>query len=510
MAEYAQKTGASYIDSLTGLFNCGFFQICMDREIMRCQRHGTEFSLALVDVDSFGNFNRQRGFLAGDCLLKEIATAITQNLRQVDLAARYSGDIFALMMIETEPARALSIVHRICEAVISHTKGEATVSAGLAACPRDAVNSLTLLNKAYKALEQAKLRGKNKIYMFEGEIEPKQQDLPTVLIVDDDPRKIKLIEAMLIPHRFQVYKAENGEVALSIVGRTDFDLILLDIMMPVMNGYEVCRQLKSNKSTRMIPVVMVTALDDVKSKVLGIEAGADDFITMPPNQTELIARTKSLIHLKRLNNSLADIENILFSLANTVEAKDGYTQGHVERVSNLAVTLGGRIGLAPNRLEALRLGGALHDIGKIAVPDNILKKPGSLEAEELQIVRTHAERGWEICLPLKKNLGEALDIIRYHHEKLDGTGYPHGLQGEEIPITAQIMAVVDIYDSLITDRPYRKALAMQKAFEILRNMAADKKINPMLVEEMITLATSEKNIIYPRAFELPEVWYPGK
>ncbi len=490
--EYALKTGTTCIDSLTGLLNCGFFQISLDRELLRCQEEGVNLTLALIDIDGFSSFNRTNGSLPGDCLLKEVAEIIEINARQIDIVSRYSGDVYAILMIDTQQPQAFSLIHRIKHSLANHTQGRVTVSAGLASFPKDASDSASLLNKASTALEKAKLKGKNKIYLFEEKTEIEQMEEPAILIVDDDPRKAKLIEAMLLPQQYSVYKAESGEIALSVIKKIEFDLILLDVMMPDMNGYEVCRRLKSNTDTRLIPVVMITTLDDMRSKVLGIEAGADDFISMPPNKAELIARTQSLIQLKRSNDSLADIENILFSLANTVEAKDGYTHGHIERVANLSVSLGSRFDLTPKRLEALRLGGALHDIGKIMIPDNILMKPGKLSAKEFVIMQTHPEKGWEICLPLKKNLGEALDVIRYHHEKLDGSGYPYGLQGEEIPITAQIMAVVDIFDGLTTDRPYREALDRNQAFDILRDMAANHKINLEIVDELIILVNSEK------------------
>lgn len=500
--EYAVKTGTSYIDGLTGLLNCGFFQISLDRELLRCHQEGLKLTLALIDVNDFSTFNRNNGSLAGDCLLKEIANVIGINVRQDDLVARYSGDVYAVLMIDSEQPQSFSITQRIKQAVAHHTRGQATVSIGLASFPMDANDGLALLNKAFNALEKAKLRGKNKIYLFEDKTEEESPDQPVVLIVDDDPLKMKLIEAMLASEKYSVYKAENGDIALSIISKIDFDLIFLDIMMPVMNGYEVCKRLKNNRNTRLIPIIMITALNDTKSKINGIQAGADDFISMPPNQSELIARTRSLIQLKRSNDNLADIEQILFSLANTVEAKDGCTHGHIERVSNIAVNLGRRIGLSSRQLEALRLGGALHDIGKIIIADTILMKPGKLSADEFLAMQAHAERGWEICLPLKKNLGEALEVIRYHHEKLDGSGYPFGLKGDNIPIVAQIMAVVDIYDALVSDRPYRKAMALQQAFAVLRDMVTNGKLNSAIVEEMIALAKSDKKILGASPSEL--------
>ena len=213
--------------------------------------------------------------------------------------------------------------------------------------------------------------------------------------------------------------------------------------------------------------------------------GADDFITKPPNKMELLARTKSLINLKKLNDNLASIEYVLFSLAKTVEAKDEYTQGHVERVSKLAITLGKKMGLSEEEMEALRYGGILHDIGKIGIPGNILNKPGPLSPEEWEVMKNHPVAGYNICLPLKKNLGYALEVIRHHHEKLDGSGYPDGIKDEEISTAARIMAVVDIYDALVTDRPYRNGMPLEKAAEILKQDADNEKLDPLVVDYLL-------------------------
>jgi putative two-component system response regulator len=243
--------------------------------------------------------------------------------------------------------------------------------------------------------------------------------------------------------------------------------------------------LKASEATRLIPVVLLTDLDDRESKIKGIESDADDFITKPPNKMELLARTKSLIKLKRLNDKLASIENVLFSLAKTVEAKDEYTQGHVERVSKLAIALGKKMGLSEREMEALRYGGILHDIGKIGIPGDILNKPGPLNDGEWEVMKNHPVAGYNICLPLKKNLGAALEVIRHHHEKLDGSGYPDGIKNEEISTAARIMAVVDIYDALVTDRPYRKGMPLEKAVEILKQEASNQKLDPAVVKYLI-------------------------
>jgi putative two-component system response regulator len=267
------------------------------------------------------------------------------------------------------------------------------------------------------------------------------------------------------------------------------DLIILDVLMPEMDGIEVCYALKGNEATRMIPIILITALHDMDTKIRGIEAGADDFIPRPVNEVELLARVKSLIRLKKLNNNLTSIENVLFSLANTVEAKDISTQGHIERVSNLAVMLGKKMELPAPKIEALRFGGMLHDIGKLGIPGELLNKPQPLDSEENELMKRHPEIGYKICLPLKKVLGPALDIIRHHHEKLDGSGYPDGLQGNAISLEARIMAVIDMYDALITDRPYRKGLSKERVLEILHQEARDGKVDRDVVKHLTAIVT---------------------
>ena len=487
--QYENEIGAPFTDSLTGLYNNGFFQITLGYELKRFERYGNSFSIALIDVDSFSHFNMSHGPLEGDRLLKEIAELIKKNSREVDLAARYSGNLFAIIVTESNCEQALKVAERIRHDVEKKYNGASTVSIGLACCPDDATTCRMLISKANEALLKAKLQGKNNIHFFEKDINTGTDIPPTILIVDDDSRNLKLIEGMLYSTDCELIKATNGIDALSIVTKTNVDLVLLDIMMPEMDGYEVCRHLKGSEATRLIPVVLVTALDDTEAKIKGIEAGADDFLTKPPNRMELLARTKSLIKLKKLNDNLASIEYVLFSLARTVEAKDEYTQGHVERVSRLATTLGTKMGLSEREMEALRYGGVLHDIGKIAVPGDILNKPGPLSPEEWKVMQNHPVAGYNICLPLKKNLGYALEVIRHHHEKLDGSGYPDGLKDEEISVAARVMAVVDIYDALTTDRPHRKGMSLEKAVEILQQEANDEKLDKVVVGHLIEVVS---------------------
>ena len=489
LKEYETEIGSYYKDSLTGLFNHGFFQLYLDQELKKAKRYNESFTLAFIDVDYFSYYNHTSGSVKGDLLLKKLAETITENLREADLAARYSGDVFAVVMTKSDAQAASIAAERIRKAIESPLLGGTTVSIGLASFPHDGTIKNTLYSKAQKALLQAKKRGKNRVVFFNKKIESDDNSKPNVLIVDDEPRNLRLLEAMLIPIGYDAIKASNGKEALSIIKKVDIDLVLLDIMMPEMNGFEVCQHIKGDNDTRLIPVVMVTALDDKDSKLKAIDAGADDFLTKPPDKAELLARTKSLIKMKRLNKSLTSIEKVIFSLANTVEAKDVYTQGHLERVSNMAVELGKKLSLSVKELDALRLGGVLHDIGKIAVSGKILNKPAPLSTDEWEVMKKHSDVGYKICMALKENLGLALEVIRHHHEKLDGSGYPDGLKGEEIPKIARIMAVVDIYDALVTDRPYRKGMDSQKAISILREEGIQGKLDNEIIEYLVELIT---------------------
>lgn len=357
---------------------------------------------------------------------------------------------------------------------------------GLASHPVNARSSETLIGKAEEALLQAKMKGKNNLHYFEeSALEPHLR--PTILIVDDEPRTIKLMEAYLFHANYEIVKAHNGDEALSIIKNVNVDLVLLDIMMPGTDGYEVCRQLKENETTKLIPVVMVTALNDTKAKVKALAAGADDFVTKPPNRVELVARVKSLLRIKSLNDSLTGFERVLVSLTNVIEKKEKSLEGHVQRVAGMAVVIGRNMGLSESEIEVLRLGAILHDIGRLGVPSDILDKPSTLSEEEWETIKSHPDVGYRIILPLAKNIGPALDIIRHHHERLDGSGYPDGLNAEELSTSSQIMTVVDMYDSITTDQPYRKAKSKEEAVTILRQEVEEGKLDKQIVEKLFDI-----------------------
>jgi len=291
-----------------------------------------------------------------------------------------------------------------------------------------------------------------------------------ILIVDDESASRTALEMLLRREGYEVHNASDGSCALAECSSFRPDLVLLDVLMPGINGFEVCRRIKATPETRLTPVVLITGLSDAEDRIQGINAGADDFLSKPIDVNELLARTRSLIRIKQYTDDLENAESVLFSLALSIEARDPYTRGHCERLSKMSVRLGERLGISEDYIKALRRGGIVHDIGKIVVPDAILLKPARLSEEEMDVMRKHPVVGERICAPLRI-FRLVLPIIRHHHERYDGSGYPDHLRGSEIPLTARIMQLTDVYDALTTDRPYRKADPRDVALGIMDDEA---------------------------------------
>src|SRR5437868_382877 len=287
-----------------------------------------------------------------------------------------------------------------------------------------------------------------------------------VLVVDDDSVNVKLVTDFLTKQGLNVIAASDGHGALREFARSLPDLVLLDVQMPGIDGFEVCRRLKRNAQSRLVPVIIMTRLSATADRIEGVEAGADDFLTKPISPHELLARVTARLKLKAFTDELERSESVLYALARSIEAKDPYTAGHCDRLSHYAVELGKVIGLSSSQLTALNRAGVVHDVGKVAVPDAILLKPGPLNESEMNVIQQHPLVGERICVPLR-SFRSVLPIIRHHHEKLDGTGYPDGLEGSEIPVAALVLQTVDIYDALVTARPYKKALSPEAALTIM-------------------------------------------
>jgi putative two-component system response regulator len=293
---------------------------------------------------------------------------------------------------------------------------------------------------------------------------------PRVLIVEDNASMAWLLRQGLLAEGYQVDVAEDGQEALERVARHRPDLILLDLGLPRIPGDEVCRRLKSDPATRIIPIIMVTAQGEVQSKLEAWEYGADDFLTKPFHLVEVTIRCRSLLRIKRLLEERDSAESVVYALARAVEAKSPFTHGHSERVMHYALTLACALRVNERDREVLRKGALLHDIGKISIPDDILNKPGKLTPEEYEIVKTHAAQGAHIVEPLH-SVRDAVPLIRWHHERMDGKGYPDGLKAGELSPLVRILSVADVFDSLSSDRPYRSRIPHQRCLEILREDA---------------------------------------
>ena len=287
-----------------------------------------------------------------------------------------------------------------------------------------------------------------------------------ILVADDTESVRTLFNRLLTADGHEVIAVADGAAALEAVHRHRPDVVLLDVSMPLVDGLEVCRKLKSDPATRLTPVVLVTGQAGLDDRIKGIEAGADEFLSKPVHPHELRARVKSLSRVKHLIDELDSAAAAFMSLALTIEARDPHTNGHCERLARHAVRLGRALDLEDEELQALHRGGYLHDVGKVGVPDAVLLKPGPLTVDEMALMRRHPEIGDTLCAPLQ-SLRDVRPIILSHHERLDGSGYPNGLRGDEVPVLAQIVGIVDVYDALTSHRPYRPGLHPEEAMRHL-------------------------------------------
>lgn len=305
----------------------------------------------------------------------------------------------------------------------------------------------------------------------------------SVLVVDDSPANRELLEMYLVGIDCDVLTAEDGPGALSVMDTVRPDAVLLDVDMPGMNGYEVCQRIRSTAKLRLVPVVMITAWGRTEDRVKALEWGADDFMAKPVDRAELVARVRSCLRMSALYETLDSAEQVIFALAAAVEAKDALTERHTRRVAESARHLGLRLGLPEAALDSLYRGGIVHDIGKIGVSEAILLKTGPLDFTELTRMRAHPTIGANIVAPLRTGTS-LLPIIRHHHERFDGNGYPDGLRGTQIPLLARIMSICDAFDAMVSDRPYRAGLRVDDAVATLRE-GAGTQWDPQLVDLFI-------------------------
>ncbi|WP_397333764.1 MULTISPECIES: two-component system response regulator [unclassified Nostoc] len=307
-------------------------------------------------------------------------------------------------------------------------------------------------------------------------------EAPKILVVDDHTASRMTAAALLSMEGYEVIEADSGATAVVMVKQQQPDLILLDVMMPGMDGFEVCQLLKQDENTRLIPVIFITALNDRRSRIRGIEVGADDFLTKPFDRVELAARAKSLVGQKRLNEDLDHAEQVLFSIARAIESRDPNTGDHCERLVKIGQAFGEYLNLSRSQMRDLIWGGYLHDIGKVGISDAVLLKKGQLTPEEWEMMRQHVIIGEKICQPLRSMRG-VIPIIRHHHERWNGSGYPDGLKGDEIPYLAQVFQILDIYDALTSERPYKKAFTTEEALAVMQEETNAGWRNPELMQQ---------------------------
>lgn len=287
-------------------------------------------------------------------------------------------------------------------------------------------------------------------------------DKARILIVEDNPYVAESLAGLIHECGYLSEIVVSGRSAFRKMAQSPPDLLLLDINLPDIDGLSICTELKRSELTRLIPIIIVTAHGDRQAQLMSIEAGADGYLQKPVDAQELETRLRTLLRFKRLNETLEPAENVIFALARTVEAKDTYTEGHLQRLALYATAIGERLGLHEAALTALRYGALLHDVGKIGIDETIIRKQGPLTAEEYQVMQQHTLIGERIVAPLRM-AARVGPIVRGHHERWDGRGYPDGLGGDLIPLGARIVAVVDAFDAMTTQRPYNHILSPAEA-----------------------------------------------
>jgi putative two-component system response regulator len=322
-------------------------------------------------------------------------------------------------------------------------------------------------------------------------------EAPRVLVIEDDPSIRALLTVLLEREGFDVATASDGEAGLAAVDKHDPDVVILDVGLPLIDGLEVTRRLRANRATRTLPIILLTARASIDDMVAGLDAGADDFIGKPFERPELLARVRSGLRMRRAVLGMETAQAVVTALANAVEAKDLVTEQHCERLAVVAARLCERLGLGVDEREAITYGALLHDVGKIGVSEAILSKPGPLTPDEWVILRRHPEIGERICRPLGLSQSFA-PIVRHHHERWDGGGYPDGLRGTAIPVGARIVALADAFDAMTHDRPYRRAFSTSYALEEVRQQSG-RQFDPELAEPFIACLDELANVPEPAA-----------
>lgn len=314
--------------------------------------------------------------------------------------------------------------------------------------------------------------------------------VPRVLVIENRRVEARFLDLALSAEGYQVVWSEDSREGLAQISQDPPDLVIVDLGMPQIDGFEVCRRIKESPAIQMTPVIVIGPSDDLSSKVRAWDVGADDFITKPLNRLEILPRCKAFLRIKRLLSEQDSGDSVLFALVRAVEAKSPFTHGHSRRVAALANDLGKQVGLSMAERKTLAKGALLHDVGKIAVPDAILNKVEPLTIEEFELLKQHPVQGVRIVQPLQ-SVQDAVPIICWHHERPDGSGYPDGLAGSAIPRLTRLLSVVDVYDSLVSERPYRPAFSHRECLQMLECSAARGGLDPDFVDHFCEMIVDD-------------------
>jgi putative two-component system response regulator len=513
-------------DALTGLHNFRYLHKESRAVEKRAARDGRTLSAVMIDVDRFKGYNDTFGHSSGDEVLRDVGGILRREARAGDLVARYGGEEFAILLPGAEASEALEFADRLRRAISSYPwpLRPVTASLGVATGEPSKTGALALLARADRALFVAKRAGRNRVEFDKNTVEGEKVAEPRdaaqaeepgpagaeVLHIDDDPAYLRVLGQHLSQAGFHVRQAESWAEGLALASDGP-DLIILDILLPDGDGLEVCRKLKAGPATAAIPILALSGgLHSGADRALALASGASAALSKSADLEELLAVASALVRDSRASRDLCrslqemgdrlgeqahqmerSCDATIEGWARLLELRDHETEGHSRRVTELTVQLARRMGLNDDAtLVQLRRGALLHDIGKIGVPDAILGKAGPLDESEWDVMRRHPELARQMLEPIGFLL-PALAIPYGHHERWDGKGYPEGLRGEEIPISARIFTTADIHDALSHDRPYRLAWSPERVIEHIRSLSGT-HLDPKVVDVYLALLTSGK------------------
>jgi len=515
ISQFREIEHLSMSDQLSGLPNRRSFEMRINEEWDRASRELTPLSIMMVDIDHFKKYNDTYGHQQGDVALQAVAEMFSKALRRPsDFVARWGGEEFILLLPNTDSGGAYDVaenIRRLAEnmEILAPDKSLTKLTVSIGVNTRVHGQSITLekfISLTDMALYTAKNRGRNKVCVYEvpdesDTVENKDTKRNVIFIIDDMDSNLTSAENVLA-EQYRVIALSSAEKMFKALTKFTPDMILLDIEMPGMNGFEAMKILKADELNSQIPVIFLTSLSDPDSEAYGIELGAVDFINKPFTKPVLLnrirkhldidelvrERTRQLAYrteqLARRSEQLVKLQNgIVFTLADIVENRDSNTGGHIERTSTyMSILIDAMVehDLYSDELkfwdmDSIISSARLHDIGKISIPDSVLNKPDKLTDEEFRIIQTHPAVGKRMIEKMSKQTGEAVFLenaklfAEFHHEKWNGRGYPNRLSETNIPLQGRIMAIIDVYDALVSDRPYKKAYSHEKAVSIIMN-----------------------------------------